>query len=67
MKKRLIGFALLIAIVCSLMGCRKVECTWCNEEKFCKKMSILGGEVDVCAQCKNEIEELRKQAHAEED
>lgn len=64
MKRKLAKALSLIAIVSMMMGlaaCGKSECFFCGEEKSCKTYdNALLGEIDVCKDCKNAIEDAFK-------
>ncbi|MBQ8547127.1 MAG: hypothetical protein IJ427_01420 [Lachnospiraceae bacterium] len=64
MKKRFVKVVSLIAIVSMmLMGlaaCGKTECFFCGEKKSCKTYdNALLGEIDVCKDCKSELEDIK--------
>ena len=63
MKKKLVKAVSLIAIasmmLMGLAACGKSECFFCGEEKSCKTYdNALLGEIDVCKDCKSEIEDV---------
>lgn len=65
MKKRFVKVVSLIAVasmmLMGLAACGKSECFFCGEEKSCKTYdNALVGEIDVCKDCKSEIEEAFK-------
>ena len=66
MKRKLAKALSLIVIVSTmLMGlaaCGKSECYFCGEEKSCKTYdNALLGEIDVCKDCKSEIEDIKSE------
>ena len=65
MKRKLVKAVSLIAIasmmLMGLVACGKSECFFCGEEKSCKTYdNALLGEIDVCKDCKSEIEDAFK-------
>ena len=62
MKKRITKLAALtltvIMMAMSLAGCKKVECDICGEKASCTKYEFLGEEINVCKDCKKDIEAL---------
>lgn len=64
MKKRLAKIFSLVAIATMMMmsmaACGKSECYFCGEEKSCKTYdNALLGEIDVCKDCKSELEDIK--------
>lgn len=62
MKKRLsravVLTGLLLTVVLSAVGCKKVECDFCGETKSGKTMEVWGEEVGICKDCEKDLKEL---------
>ena len=62
MKKR-VSKLLVIAFTAAMMamslaGCKKVECDICSEKKSCTKYEFLGEEINICKDCKEDLESI---------
>jgi len=59
MKKFLILTVCVATMLLTLTACgEKVECEFCGEEKRCKTTTVLGEEINYCADCEDEINEM---------
>ena len=62
MKKR-VSKILVIAFTTAMMamslaGCKKVECDICGDKKSCTKYEMFGEEINICKDCKKDLESL---------
>lgn len=62
MKKRTSKLAALICTLAILAmclgGCKKVECDFCGETKKCQTMEVFGEKVNICKDCKADLDAL---------
>ena len=60
MKRKI--FTLVLSVLMAAMmlaGCgKKVECDFCGEEKRCETVKFLGEDVNICGDCRDDINEL---------
>lgn len=60
MKKALVMMLAVLCLVLTLVGCggKTAVCDFCNEEKVCTETEVLGQKLNICDDCKGQIEDL---------